>query len=290
MAEWLLDYYAHGLNGTASAGPINLFRIVIAVAALWKVGYEAHRGSWHWLDRGTFLRHEFDLRFPRLRGWTWLHRPLIVVKLVAALMVLTGIASYPAVIVLGLAMAADQFIEPNYHVVYIVSCCFGLALCGGLGDVYSVWDGFSGAAWAEQHFAFGVTLIVIVTVSMYWGTAYRKIRTPLFTSGTLLRQFTGAQARSAWVFPHRETWYPSVYVRYFSGPAAGGAAARWKPLSLMTIGLEFLLPFGLLWEATWPVAAALGVVMHLSFTFLFPVRLVPFSLATVGSYLLFAAW
>jgi len=288
MAEWLLDYYAHGLTGTAPAGPINVFRIVIAVAALWKVVYELRRGSWHWLDRGTFLRHEFDERFPRLRGWTRLHRPLIVVKAVAGLMLLTGVASYPAAIALALAMAADECIEPNYHVVYIASCSIGLALCGGLGEVYSVWDGFSGAARAERHFAFGVTLIVIVTVSMYWGTAYRKIRTPLFTSGTVLRQFTGAQARSGKSFPHKETWYPELYVRYFGGPARDGASARWKPLSLLTIGMEILLPFGLLWPVTWPVAVALGVGMHLAFTFLYPVRLVPFSLAAVGSYLLFA--
>jgi uncharacterized membrane protein YphA (DoxX/SURF4 family) len=288
MVEWLFDYYANGLHGTAPAGRINLFRIVIAIAVLWKVGYELHRGSWHWLNRGTFLRREFDSRFPRLLGWTRLHRPLIVLKLAASLLLLTGIASHAAAAVLGVAMLADELIEPNYHVVYIASCCLGLALCGGLGEVYSVRDQFSGAAQEEQHFAFGLTLIVIVTISMYWGTAYRKIRTPLFTSGTVLRQFTGFQARSANSFPHRETWYPKLYVRHFSGPAGGAAAARWKPLALMTIGLEILLPFGLLWEVTWPLAATLGLAMHLAFTFLFPVRLVPFSLATVGAYLLFS--
>jgi hypothetical protein len=51
--------------------------------------------------------------------------------------------------------------------------------------------------------------------------------------------------------------------------------------------LEAVLPVALLVPALYPAAVVAGILMHAAFTAVLPIRLVPFSLATVGSYLLF---
>jgi hypothetical protein len=64
----------------------------------------------------------------------------------------------------------------------------------------------------------------------------------------------------------------------------------WRAAALGTILLEGLLPVLLLgpWRL-WLAGVVLGSVLHASFTLLLPRRLMPFTIATISTYVLFAS-
>jgi hypothetical protein len=62
---------------------------------------------------------------------------------------------------------------------------------------------------------------------------------------------------------------------------------RWRLFAVTTIGLELGIPVLLFIPQTWIFGAALGVLMHAGFAWLFPRRLLPYSLSSVACYLMF---
>ncbi|MBN6050705.1 hypothetical protein JYK22_02070, partial [Nonomuraea sp. RK-328] len=286
MAEWLLEYYLNGFSATISAGPVNIFRIAIALAAAWKVGYELMRGSWNWFSPLSLTRYEYEYYQPRLPISLRLYRAAIIVKIVAVPLLLLGVLPHVAALALGAALTLDLLFHRLWHTLYIATSCFGLALCDGLGAALSV---FSPVFSSPGHSPFTLTLLVILTISMYWGSVLQKLRSAHFMSGTALREYSRYLMDTRDLLTYREVWFPSLYARVFDDSPVLTVKNRFSVMAKITIVLEALLPIGLLFEATWAAAAVCGVLMHVVFTFMYPTRLVPFSVATVGSYALFAS-
>ncbi|MFE2145616.1 hypothetical protein ACFXA3_28455 [Streptomyces sp. NPDC059456] len=82
-------------------------------------------------------------------------------------------------------------------------------------------------------------------------------------------------------------FYPAPLVRLL-GSGSPLALRIGRPLAVLVVAIEALLPLGLLVPETRPWAVAVGICMHLCFWGLLPLMLAGFSLATTASYLLFA--
>lgn len=298
MAEFLNDYFAGGLVATVPAVQIALFRVAIAVAALWKFCHEGLLGAWRWFDEDSFLRYQYEASGPWPRIGRRGYRTLYLMKFAAACMLLFGVLPQVA----GLALAVWFFFELTYENKYTTSylglCSILVVISSSSGDCLS-WhtlvgvfhNGLQDTLRYERSLpaeAFPQVLGVALTVSLYLNTAYQKIRSPSFVSGTVLHRWTEHMYLSAKHVRGREVWYPKWIVRLLvTGGDPAAMARRWRPAAWTTIVLETVLPFGLMYGPTWKLFAVIGLLMHLAFTAIYPRRLLSFSVAAVGSYALF---
>jgi uncharacterized membrane protein YphA (DoxX/SURF4 family) len=298
MGMWWAEALAAGFRYPASPLPICLFRVVLAVAVIWKFGYEHHRGGWRWFTSDSYVYFRYRREHPRFPVGPAGYRVLYLAKLVAAGCLLVGLAPRVAAVVLGLWFLFELRYDRKFHTAYLGLCALFLAASPALGDaltyrtVLDAWASSPGAAIRAEAArptddVFAQLLLVLLTVQMYVSSAYRKLRSRQFMSGAALHAFTSALHAERQAQRFQETWYPPVVVRHLIDVPDRVAARRWRPAAVATVVLEALLPVALLVPALYPVAVAVGILMHAAFTAVLPVRLVPFSLATVGSYLLF---
>jgi uncharacterized membrane protein YphA (DoxX/SURF4 family) len=295
---WWVEAVADGFRYPASPLPVALFRVVLAVAVLWKFGYEHHRGAWRWFASDSYVYYRYRREHPRLPVGTTGYRVLYVAKLMAAGCLLVGLAPRPAALVLGVWFLFELRYDRKFHTAYLGLCALFLAASPALGDALtfrtvaeavasSPVEAIRSEAARTSDDVFAQVLLVLLTVQMYVSSAYRKLRSRQFMSGAALHVFTAALHGERYTQRFRDTWYPPLIARRLIDVPDRVGARRWRPAAVATVVLEAVLPVALLVPALYPAAVAAGILMHAAFTAVLPIRLVPFSLATVGSYLLF---
>jgi hypothetical protein len=295
---WWADALADGFRYPASPLPICLFRILIAVAALYKFGYEHHRGAWRWFVPESYVYYRYRYEHPRFPVGPAAYRVLYVAKIASAATLLAGLLPQLASLVLAVWFLFELRYDRKFHTAYLGLCALFLAASPALDRALTyrtVLDALAGdpAAVLRAEAArvsedvFSQLLLVLLTVQMYLSSAYRKLRSPQFMTGAALHAFTASLHAERYAQRFRDTWYPRVVVRHLIDVPEPVARRRWRPAAVATVALEAALPVALLVPVTFPVAVVIGTLMHLAFTAVLPIRLVPFSLATVGSYLLF---
>lgn len=295
---WWAEALGDGFRYPASPLPICVFRAIIAVAALYKFGYEHHRGAWGWFAPQSYVYYRYRREHPRFPVGPAAYRVLYVAKLAGAAALLVGFLPQLAALVLALWFLFELRYDRKFHTAYLGLCALFLATSPALDQALTyrtVLDSVAGdpAAVVSAEAGrlvddvFGQLLLVLLTVQMYLSSAYRKLRSPQFMSGAALHAFTASLHAERYAQRFRDTWYPRVVARHLIDLPDPVARRRWRPAAVATVVLEAVLPVALLVPAAWPVAALAGAVMHLAFTAVLPIRLVPFSLATAGSYLLF---
>lgn len=295
---WWAEALGDGFRYPASPLPICLFRVVIAVAALYKFGYEHHRGAWRWFAPDSYVYYRYRREHPRFPLGPTGYRVFYLAKLAGAAALLVGVLPRPAALVLAAWFLFELRYDRKFHTAYLGLCALFLAASPALDQALTyrtVLDSLAGGPAAVLRAeadrvvddVFAQLLLVLLTVQMYLSTAYRKLRSRQFMSGAALHAFTASLHAERYAQRFRDTWYPPVAVRHLVDVPDPVARRRWRPAAVATVVLEAVLPVGLLVPATFPVAVVLGAVMHAAFTAVLPIRLIPFSLATVGSYLLF---
>jgi uncharacterized membrane protein YphA (DoxX/SURF4 family) len=295
---WWVEALGDGFRYPASPLPICLFRVVVAVAAIWKFSYEHHRGAWRWFAPDSYVYYRYRREHPRFPVGPAAYRVLYVAKLAGAAALLVGFLPRLAALVLAVWFLFELRYDRKFHTAYLGLCALFLAASPALEAALTyrtVLDAIAGdpAAVVRAEASrvvddvFSQLLLVLLTVQMYLSSAYRKLRSPQFMSGAALHAFTASLHAERYAQRFRDTWYPPVVARHLIDVPDPVARRRWRPAAVATVGLEAVLPVALLVPATFPVAVLAGAAMHLAFTAVLPIRLVPFSLATVGSYLLF---
>jgi hypothetical protein len=299
---WWFDAVADGFRQPYASIQVCAFRVVLAAAMLFKFGYEHRRGAWRYFVPDSFVAYRFRKEHPDLRVNQTGYRILYVAKMAAAAGLLLGVLPRVSAVVAGIWFLFELTYDRKYHTAYLGLCSLFLAFSPALGDALtyrtvlavvqspaaSVASVLAGEAAHTRVDIFAQVLLVLLTAQMYLSSAYRKLRSQHFMSGAALHDFAGSLHRDRHAQRYRDTWYPPVMVRHLIDVPAPLARRRWRGPAVATVGAEFLLPVALLVPLTYPVAVAFGALMHAAFTMLLPVRLVPFSLAAVGSYLLFA--
>lgn len=294
---WLSDVLRSGYDATLPLLGLEVFRLCVAAGLVWKFVFDLHWGAWNYLAPHTYIRYRYDRRPHVVAMSQAQHRVMVVVRLAAATTLLLGVWPRSMALVCAVCLFLELGYDYKFHTIYLAFCCCFLALGPGLGDYFGVVslvrDGLPAAlkaTRAQRTDGLPFVAVVLLTVEMYWSSAYYKLRSRQFTTGTLLHQFATHLQLSNRGFPHTEARYPRVAVATLILADPQTARRRWRSLATLTILLEALLPLGLLWRPLWAVAASVGALMHGGFTVLLPRRLMPFTLATIGSYALFNPW
>ncbi len=275
--------------------PLLVFRVLFGIACTLKFITETRRGYLGYFDPGSYLHERYTRQCPRTRLTPALYRALYAGKLVAAPAVALGICVRPALVVLALAFAFEMRIYFKYHanLMFLVSVILlaapgldaHLALPGLIHGDVTAWLHDAATARGDQLARWAIVATISV---MYLAAALRK-RAPAFLEGAVvyecLRYVHAERPRRH----HSDYWLPRAFIARFVLDEPARLQRRWAPLMWLVFALELALPLLLWCDATRPVAIVLGIAMHAGFTMMFPATLLPFSLVSTSSYLLFAA-
>lgn len=295
---WWVEAVADGFRYPAASLPVCVFRVVLAAAALFKFGYEHGRGAWRYFDPQSYVYYRFRREHPRVPVGRTGYRVLYVAKFVAAACLLVGFLPQVAGVVLAIWFFFELCYDRKFHTTYLGLCALFLAASPALTDaltwrtVVDMVAGSPAGVWRAEAArtsddVFAQVLLVLLTSQMYLSSAYLKLRSPQFMSGSALHTFTASSHAERHAQRFRDTWYPPVMVRHLIDVPPEVGRRRWRPAAVATVVCEFTLPVALLVPALFPVAFVVGAIMHTAFAAVLPVRLPPFSVATVGSYVLF---
>ncbi|MGX9889462.1 hypothetical protein [Streptomyces sp. NPDC002276] len=288
----------------ATAGPaLCCFRLVLGTALLWKMTADHVFGMARFFDdRPQSLvrwRYERDEMAVKVLLSPTAYKVFYVARAVAALCLFAGVLT-PLAAALVAAWCMFEFtFDRKFNTVFLGMMCLPFVFARG-SDAYlslqSLLDAPSPAAFLDPPRVHGGAILswpqfaaVVLMFQVYWSSAWFKAASRQFTSGdTLQKVFEQlAAVRDELPAGRRDYYFPDWFTRRFATDDPALVARRWRVPSLATIAAEAALPVLLIVPATWRVGALLGLLTHAAFTAMLPKRLVPFSLASVGTYVLF---
>jgi hypothetical protein len=281
MSLWVVDAVLSGFRSRIPDEPLQIFRLLLGIACLIKVGENLIRGGWSTARDGSYGAYRIERTVPpHLRNLALrIYQPVAIVRLVAALGLILGLAPRVMAAVTAAGLLYELLRLYRNNTVYLALCCICLVFAGHLSGFGTTTTSSASHTWAQF-------LIVFITIDMYLNSAWLKARSQHFRSGLLLAQWTDATRRLKSHVPFGEFWYPEFFTRTL-GRYTPGAMRFWRVTAISVIALEATLPFGLLFRPVRPYAVVLGILMHVAFTALLPRKLLPFSIASTASYILF---
>ncbi|GIF13897.1 hypothetical protein [Actinoplanes teichomyceticus] len=289
------------IGGTTAGPALCLFRLILGVALLWKIIADHRFGMARFfdLDPKSLLRwrYERDEMAVKLLLSPSAFRVFYTARAVAVGCLLAGILTPLAAGVVAAWCLFEFTFDRKFNTLFLGLMCVPFVFTSG-ADAYlslqSLLDSGSPAAFFTPPAPDGEltswpqVAAVALMCQVYWSSTWYKAASRQFTSGdTLQKTFEQLASVQADLPPgRREYYFPDWFTRRFA-TADPAVARRWRLPSLATIAVEGALPLLLIFPFTWPLGALLGLAMHAAFTSILPKRLVPFGLASVGTYLLF---
>ncbi|MFI7129478.1 hypothetical protein ACIBQ1_27525 [Nonomuraea sp. NPDC050153] len=280
---WFFDAALSLFSTPTDEAHLQYFRMGLGLACLMKFAVWFTHGAWSRMAPGGFGRYDIECRLGARRAAfvAAMYRPVLCMRVIAAAFLVAGILPKAAAVVVMAGLLFELQYELRSNTIYLGMMVACMLVAGNLGEGFTVIHRMSDAnTWAQF-------LVVLITIDLYWNSAWQKTRSTHFMSGLILAQYVGFTARAQERLRYREFYYPGVFLRLFGG-GDETAVRRWRVIAVAVIVLELALPIGLLTPALFPYAAAAGVVMHLAFMILLPRHLIGFSLGTVSSYIAFA--
>lgn len=297
---WFTGNFIAGMPDVPGVA-LGLFRVTLGLAFVWKVCWELRWGALHHLDRGSLIRWRYEHGDSpvKLIPHPVVFRVFHLLRAVAAACLLLGIGTPVAAAALALWCWYEfTFDRKSSHA--FLGVCSALLVLSGAADQYltlsdlltagSIGDFLTPAAAAVPTAdPWPQILLILAAIHLYWSSAWHKMRSPQFMSGDALQKAFEQLATIRYELPrmHREYWFPEWFNRHFAIGDPQAVRRRWKGPAVTVVAVEALLPLLLLIPQTWLVAVLAGLTMHAIFTMLMPKRLMPFTLATVGTYPLF---
>ncbi|MER6694645.1 hypothetical protein [Streptomyces minutiscleroticus] len=244
------------------------------------------QGGWDRFVPGSLSLHLAEQRLGPVtaRLLARAYRPALLARTLAALALAAGLLPRLALLLVlaGAAMELLYLKSPNaIRYTLLTGAC--LLLAGDLGHGLAPEHGSSTAnTW-------GQCLLVLITVDIYWNSAWHKCRSVQFRTGLYLAQWMHVYAQVHHQLPYRRQHAIPALVWRHTGNLTGRDIRFWRTIAITVIAAEIALPPALLFSQTMPYAVAAGIAMHIAFTCLKPRQLVTFSGLTLGTYLAFAA-
>lgn len=280
---WFFDAVTSVFTTHTDEARMQYFRIGLGVACVLKFVMSLTHGGWNRLASG-FTRHDLDTRHGPSRAALVVacYRPVLCVRLAAALLLTSGVAPKAAAVVVIAGLVFELTYEFRSNTVFLALMVGCVLVAGNLGDGVHVVHRMSAAnTWAQF-------LVVLIVTDVYWNSAWQKTRSAHYMSGLILAQYVHFTAQAQRKLPFREFYYPRLFLRWFGGGDAV-AMRRWRKVALLVIVVEVALPIALSLPATRPYAVAAGISMHAAFLLLLPRQLLGFSLGTMAGYVAFVA-
>lgn len=278
---WLWESLQNNFATGTHEWRLQVFRIVIGIAVLWKSLASIVYGEWRRLEPGGLDHYILCRRFGvrRATAFAGFHRPLLAIRAIASGALIVGYGAKPAVVLICVSLLYELVNEYRFNTLYLLLCLLLLLPAGALGTNLVLSPQVSSRnTWSQA-------LIVLVTAHLYINSAWLKARSPQFSSGLYLAQLARGASIVGPQLPLWEYRHPAGMVRRSLDYPKH--RVYWRLLATGTILLEFSLPVLLIVEPTRAVAVAAGVAMHAAFMAILPIRLAPFTLNALASYLLF---
>jgi hypothetical protein len=290
-------------HGTTAGPALCCFRLILGTALVWKITAD------HVFGMARF----FDLNPKSLLRWRYEHDEMAVKLLlsppafkafyaVRALAVLCLFAGVLTPLAAGVTAAWCMFeftFDRKFNTLFLGTMCLPFVFAtraDAFLSLQSLLDAPSLAAFVAPPRTPGggppswpQAAVVVLMFHVYWSSAWFKATSRQFTSGdTLQKVFLQlASVRDELPAGRRDYYFPEWFTRRFATDEPSPVARRWRVPSLAATAVETVLPLLLIFPATWWVGALLGLLTHAAFTAILPKRLVPFGLASVGTYVLF---
>lgn len=294
---------AFPVHGTTAGPSLCFFRLVLGAALLWKIIADHVFGMARFFDLGPKSlqrwRYEHDEMPVKLLLSPTAFRVFYAARALAVLCVLAGVLTPLASAVVSAWCVFEFTWDRKFNTLFLGAMCLPFVFARG-ADAYlslqSLLDAPSPGAFFDparlpgaERASWPQAAAVVLVFHLYWSSAWHKATSRQFTSGyTLQRVFAQlVSVREDLPDGPREYFFPDWFTRRFATADPPVVARRWRLPALATIAVEAVLPLLLIFPATWPTGAVLGLLTHLSFTSLLPKRLVPFGLACLGAYVLF---
>ncbi|MEV2264930.1 hypothetical protein AB0J13_40595 [Streptomyces anulatus] len=280
--SWLWEAISSGFTEPTKDWHIQAVRIMFGLACLAKFVHGATGGGWQRFRNDDISSYLFARRYgTRFLPWMrHVYRPALVARIIAAALLAAGVHPrlFAALTVLGLLY--EMLFIPRSLTFFMACMGTALAFAGNLGGPFHLDDSTSTAnTWTQA-------IVMILAVDLYINTSWLKIRSPQFRSGQAISQWLTSARQIQGKLPAWNYHYPqrivSIMATEDGNPTPIARAAAWG-----TIALEFLIPIGLLIEATRPVSIAVGIGMHVAFAGLLPRHLAAYSLCSTGAYFAF---
>lgn len=277
---WLASAFFDNFIYVTDESKLQTFRMLLGLACVYKFLIDLIQGGFSRLRDDSFAAMTLATgKWKRLaKVITTLYFPMIICRLVASVALTVGFKPYISLAIVSAGLLYELTYHYRHHTIYIAAMCilllFGKNIGDGLVPQHTLSSSNTFAQWA----------IVLVTTQMYWKTALVKARSNQFWSGMLIPQYARVVVESNNRMLYREHFVPNAVRKFFLRPQPAGP---WRLLHRAVIIAEVLLPLALLIPTVFPVALCIGIVMHLGFTALMPVRLPPFTITTLGALWLF---
>jgi hypothetical protein len=291
------DLIRSGLDGRESILPLFLFRTGFGGACLAKVVLEGFRGYFHLYEPHTYLYFRLRVRHPRFRRYlpTGLqYQALLGLRALGAAALTLGLYPKVAAGLLVVAFGVELLVYFKYHTCFFLLLASALLVAPPLPSLPDLlrWSVAAGSLHpglervaAQKGDGFSQLLVVTTVTILYMATAYRKLNAQ-FLSGLVVWSVLRYTMQEEHRRRHFDGWYPGR----LRNAVRDGSLLRspvWRTSMVAVAVLEATLPFLLATRSTGPYAVVAGGAMHLAFAGLFPATLLPFSLATVSTYVLF---
>ncbi|WP_194908682.1 hypothetical protein [Catenulispora rubra] len=281
---WMYEYIRAGFHGAISESDVRWFRIGLALAAILQWAFDLGDGGWHYLDRDRFVGFRYARVFTLLPRQERTYHVLYCLKLAAAILLLSGYFPQPASGMLALAWFFELSFNPANQTWLMLSAAV-LSTFIGSGERGT----FALDHATLRYEPFAVLLAVLLYWQMYWASAVRKLRSPEFMEGAVLHRMFEHAWRLQGTTRVRQSWYPRWFVSTMIEPDHEICKRRWRPFAAATVATEAAVPIGLAIPALWPYALLVGGLMHVIFVAYLPRKILPFTVATIAGYFLFAA-
>jgi hypothetical protein len=294
--EWL------SVSG-GSALQLCVFRVVLGGALLYKIVGDHVWGMFHYFDLKP--RHLIRWRYETGNSPVTLilsprcFKVFYVIRWIAVATLTVGILpQMSAAVIVGWCLFEFSF-DRKFNTLFLGLVSIPFVFYGAAASQYSLTALLNapdlnhflapqgnvvnvGVPWQQL-------VIVVMIFQVYWSSAWHKLRSRQFVSGDTLQKVFEQMALIQSELPrgHREYYFPKFFTSRFALGDAAQVARRWRVPSVATIALEAAIPVLLVFPTTWVVGAVAGAVMHAAFTTILPKRLIPFTLSTLGAYLLF---
>lgn len=283
---WWCEAIVAGFDYPTDPGRLQVFRILFGATLALRFALSIGQGGWHRFAPDSLSTQLACDRFGHTRGHllACLYRPALILRIVAAAALTAGVVSRLSLLLVlaGAAMELAYMKSPN-AIRYTLLCGTCLLLAGDLGHGVIPTHGSSTAnTWAQ-------CLLVLVTLDIYWNSAWQKIRSTQFRSGQYLAQWihTYSQVKDRLIYP-RQFAVPGIVYRH-AGNLTRRNVGFWRLAAAATITAEIAIPLGLLIPPAMPYAIIAGIGMHATFSLLKPRQLLTFSGLTTATYVAFAA-
>jgi hypothetical protein len=281
---WLLEAATSWFQIPTDESRMQCFRIALGVACFAKFAVALVHGSWHRFAAAAYERYALVRMYGASRAAliAGCYRSVIVLRTLAAAAYGLGLLPRAMGIIVIAGLLFETLYEYRFNCYYLALMVACTVISGNPGYGLCIEHRWSSAnTWAQF-------LVVLITIDLYWNSAWQKTRSRHFISGLILAQYLHFTARIRHQVRYREFFYPELLVAMLG---AGDALSirRWRVLAVAVAVIEVVLPIGLLVPELRPFAIAGGIVMHLAFTLLLPLQLFGFSLGTVASYWLFVS-